>query len=43
MDETEITEEQLSLSTPADESYYALKSVELQRLDYANGMYYKTF
>jgi len=33
----------LSLSTPDDESYYALKSVELQRLDYANGMFYKTF
>jgi len=33
----------LSLNTPDDESYYALKSVELQRLDYANGMFYKTF
>jgi len=42
-DETEITEEQLSLTTPNDENYYALKSVKLQKLDYANGMFYKTF
>ena len=33
----------LNMKTLDDENFYALKSVELQRLDFANGMFYKTF